>query len=62
MKTTKPQSNRVFLVEAPHDGACVRKPYEIRSVSEERIRLLDARASSEHLRSPLVAVLGGIIR
>lgn len=62
MKTTKPQSkpNRVFLVEAPWPVI------EFRSVSEERAderrRLLGHKSAAAALRSPLVAVLGGIIR
>lgn len=65
MKTTKPQSksNRVFLVEpfaAPS--------YEFRSVSEERgddrrrLHLLGRRDAAVRLRSPLVALVGGVIR
>ena len=62
MKGTKPQSksNLVFFVDAP------RPAFEFRSVSEERAderrRLLGHKSAAAAIRSPLVAVLGGIIR
>ena len=62
MKGTKQQSksNRVFLVDAP------RPAFEFRSVSEERgderRHLLGHKSAAAAIRSPLVAVLGGVIR
>lgn len=62
MKTTKSQtkSNRVFLVEAPWPADAFRSVSEERA--DERRRLLGHKSAAAAIRSPLVAVLGGIIR
>lgn len=62
MKTTKQQSksNLVFFVDAPRPALAFRSVSEERA--DERRRLLGHKSAAVAIRSPLVAVLGGIIR